>query len=70
MISIIIFRFKEQSADPVLFHLKPNTKSTTLAALLNNAHDSKMRHSFTQGQVTAGILINNNHFPFSLCDVM
>lgn len=39
---------------------RPNTKSKTLAALLNNAYGSKTRDSFTQGQVTVKVLINND----------
>lgn len=48
------------TAHQVLFNSKPNTKSITLAALLNNAYGSKMRDSFTQGQVTVRVLINND----------
>lgn len=44
-------RFKEQSQQPYKSCLiqNQNTKSKPLAALLNNAHGSKMRDSFIQG---------------------
>lgn len=65
-------RFKEQSQQPYKSCLiqnqtqKAKKNKKTLAALLNNAHGSKMRDSFTQGQVTVRVLINNDQDPF-LC---
>ena len=39
-------------------------KSITSAGLLNNAHGSKMRDRFSQGQPTVRVLINNDQDPF------
>lgn len=41
-----------------------------MAALLNNAHASKMRAGVTQGRVTVRVVINNDQDPFLCLDVM